>query len=169
MKPAPFVPVVYNGDKRFIKDETSGLVYHQVFNRVLYADTDRSGIVYHANYLRYFELGRASLMRDVGFPYSQVEDSGYIYPIVDLGLKYFLPLEYDSPMLIHTRPAELERVRVRFEYIITHAETNELVCMGHTLHCALNKKGKPTAVDPITVKTWETFPDPVGAPEDHLD
>jgi len=161
VRPQPFKPITHNGDERFVRDETSGLIYHRVFNRVLYADTDRSGIVYHANYLRYFELGRASLMRDVGFPYAQVEDSGYIYPIVDLGLKYYLPLVYDSPMWVHTRPAELERVRVKFDYVVVHADSQELVCKGYTLHCALNAKGKPTAVDPITVKTWQIFPNPL--------
>ena len=153
--------MVINGDERFVRDETTGRVYHRVFNRVLYADTDRSGIVYHANYLRYFEQGRASLMRDVGLPYAEVEDSGYTYPIVDLGLKYFMPMIYDDPMWIHTRPAKLERVRVSFEYVILHADGGELVCKGHTLHCALNKKGKPTAVDPMTVKTWKTFPNTI--------
>lgn len=153
--------MVINGDERFVRDETSGEIYHRVFNRVLYADTDRSGVVYHANHLRYFEMGRASLMRDLGYPYAQVEDSGYVYPIVDLGLKYYNPLIYDSPMWIHTRPAGLERVRVRFEYVILHADGGELVCKGYTLHCALNEKRKPTAVDPITVKTWKAFPNTV--------
>ncbi len=161
MRPEPFAPRIYNGDERFVRDETTGWIYHRVFNRALYADTDRSGIVYHANYLRYFELGRASLMRDVGFPYAEIEDSGYVYPIVDLALKYFQPLVYDSPMWIHTRPADLERVRVKFEYVILHAETADLVCKGHTQHCALNAKGVPTAVDPITVKTWKTFPNTI--------
>ena len=53
--------------------------------RTLYADTDRSTVVYHANYLRYFEFGRASLMRDAAYPYREIEESGYVYPIIDLG------------------------------------------------------------------------------------
>lgn len=165
MRPKPFVPEQHDSDARFVRDRTTGQVYHRVFNRALYADTDRSGIVYHSNYLRYCELGRATLMRDVGFPYAEVEAAGYVYPIVDLALRYYQPLHYDSPMWIHTRPADLERVRVRFEYVIVHAETLALVCVGHTLHCALNAKGVPVAVDPITVKTWQTFPNAVRAIE----
>lgn len=158
MRPKPFLPEIYDGDDRFVRDRTTRKVFHRVFDRVLYADTDRSGVVYHANYLRYFELGRASLMRAVGFPYASVEEAGYVYPVVELGLKYHHPLSYDCPIWIHTRPEDLERVRIRFEYLITHADTGALVCHGFTLHCALNRKGTPTAVDPITVEAWKAFP-----------
>ena len=96
-----------------------------VQTRILYADTDRSAVVYHANYLRYFEFGRASLMRDAAYPYKEIEESGYVYPIIDLGIQFYEPLYYDDPMWIHTRPAELERVKLRFDYVITHAETGE--------------------------------------------
>ena len=145
-------------DVRYVRDIEDGLCWHRCANRILYADTDRSAVVYHANYLRYFEYGRASLMRDTAFPYKEIEASGYVYPIIDLGIQFYEPLYYDDPMLIHTRPAELERVKLRFDYVITHAETAALVCRGFTKHCALNASGKPTAVDPKTVRLWKTFP-----------
>ena len=160
MRPRPFLPesLADHPGRGFVRDQTSGTVWHRVHHRVLYADTDRSGVVYHAHYLRYFELGRASLMREVGFPYREVEESGYVYPIVDLAIRYHTPLGYDSPMWVHTQPAQLERVRVTFEYTITHAESGALVCRGHTCHCALNAKGVPVAVDPRTVEMWKVFP-----------
>ena len=158
MRPKPFLPEPLPDDPRFVRDRTSGLVWHRVESRVLYADTDRSGVVYHSNYLRYFELGRCSYMRDVGYPYAVVEDSGHVYPIVELGLKFFRPLTYDCPMWVLSRPADRDRIRVRFDYVITHAETGELVCQGFTLHCAMNRRGRPVAVDPITVNAWRSFP-----------
>jgi len=158
MRHKPFVPVPLDSDVPFVRDETTGLVWHRVFNRPLYADTDRSQVVYHANYLRYFELGRASLMRDVGYPYRQVEESGYVYPIVDLAMAFHKPLFYDDPMWVHTRPIRLERIRVTFDYLITHAETGDVVCTGHTAHCALGKSGLPCPVDAATVRMWESFP-----------
>ncbi len=158
MRPKLFEPEIHNGDERYVRDKTSGLVYHRTFNRVLYADTDRSGVVYHSNYLIYFEMGRAGLMRDVGFPYLQVEESGYIYPVVETGLRYVNPLTYDCPMWIHTRPSDLERVRVKFDYVITNGDTGVLVCTGFTTHCAINNRSVPVAVDPVTVKTWKNFP-----------
>ncbi|MFH2005524.1 MAG: thioesterase family protein [bacterium] len=158
MRPKPFIPEA-QADQRYARDQTTGLMYHRVHHRVLYADTDRSGVVYHANYFRYFELGRASFMRDVGFPYAEVEASGIIYPIVELGLKYYRPLVYDDAMWVHTRPADLERVRVKFDYVITHIDSGELVCRGFTQHCAANERGVPVAVDPITVNAWKNFPE----------
>jgi acyl-CoA thioester hydrolase len=158
MRPTEFRPRVRPDDERYVVDEATGTTWHRVFHRALYADTDRSSVVYHANYLRYFELGRTSVMRDVGYPYKQVEDSGIVYPVIELGMTFHRPLHYDSPMWIHTRPSQLERVRVSFEYVVTHAETGELVCKGFTRHCALNRKGVPVAVDPITVDCWKSFP-----------
>lgn len=158
MRPQEFHPVSIPAGAAYVRDEVSGDTYHRVENRVLYADTDRSGVVYHGNYLRYFELGRASLMREVGYPYAQVEQSGFVYPIVDLGIRYLLGLHYDDPMWIHSRPTDRDRVRVTFEYVITHGETGAQVCRGYTQHCALNTRGRPVAVDPVTVKTWESFP-----------
>lgn len=158
MKPRPFRPEALGNDIRYIRDAEDGLCWHRCANRILYADTDRSAVVYHANYLRYFEYGRASLMRDTAFPYKEIEANGFVYPIIDLGIQFYEPLYYDDPMWIHTRPAELERVKLRFDYVITHAESGALVCRGFTKHCALNASGKPTAVDPKTVRLWKAFP-----------
>ncbi len=142
----------------FVRDTVTNLVWHRVQTRPLYADTDRSQVVYHANYLRYFELGRTSLMRDMGYPYREVENAGYIYPIVNLQLSFKYPLFYDDPIWIHTRPSEIDRIRVTFNYIITHVEHACVVCTGFTKHCALNEKRKPTPVDATTARMWKTFP-----------
>jgi len=159
MRPKPFRPEALDGGNAFIRDAQTGLCWHRCANRILYADTDRSTVVYHANYLRYFEFGRASLMRDTAYPYKEIEDSGYVYPIFDLGIQFFEPLYYDDPMAIYTRPGDLERVKLRFDYVITHGETGALVCKGFTKHCALGASGKPVAVDPKTVHLWKTFPE----------
>ncbi len=157
MKPKPFVPEIYNGDKRYVRDTTEGIVWHRCESRTLYVDTDRSQVVYHANYLRYFEFGRASLMRDAAYPYREVEDSGFVYPIIKVDIDYFRPLFYDDAMYIHTRPGALERVRLQFDYVITHQESGDIVCKGFTRHCCVNASGTPSAVDPKTIKLWEIF------------
>jgi acyl-CoA thioester hydrolase len=158
VKPKPFRPVPFDDDARFVRDATTGEVWHRCPHRTLYADTDRSEVVYHSNYLRYFELGRASLMRDAAYPYREIEESGFVYPIIDLGITFHAPLYYDDPIWIHTRPITLERVRLTFDYLITHGETGRLICRGFTKHCALNRKGLPVAVDEKTVHLWKTFP-----------
>ena len=141
-----------------MRDLTTGTVWHRCANRVLYADTDRSQIVYHANYLRFFEFARASLMRDTAYTYRQIEEDGHVYPIIEIGIKYHAPLHYDDPMWIYTQPARLERVRLRFDYVITHMETGNIVCKGFTTHCALNSSGVPVAIDEKTRYLWKVFP-----------
>lgn len=158
MRPKPFAPDILTEDDRYVRDRTDGLVWHRCGYRTLYADTDRSQVVYHSNYLRFFEVGRATLMRDAAYSYREIEESGFVYPIIQVGLDYFSPLHYDDPMHIHTRPAELERVKLRFDYVITHGETGELVCKGFTRHCATNGVGTPVGVDEKTVYLWENFP-----------
>ncbi len=158
MKPAPFVPEILEKDPRYVRDRTGGLVWHRCAYRTLYADTDRSGVVYHANYLRYFEVGRTSLMRDAAYPYREIEESGFVYPIIQTGLDYFSPLRYDDAMVIHTRPGILERVKLRFDYVVTHDPGGEIVCTGFTRHCATNPAGIPVGVDGRTLCLWDNFP-----------
>lgn len=158
MRPKPFIPQMIDADGPFIRDLTSGLAWHRCSLRTLYADTDRSNVVYHANYLRYFEFGRASLMRDAAYTYREIEEKGYVYPIISTALDYFSPLRYDDLMYIHTRPGELQMVKLQFEYIITHAEKGNVICTGYTRHCAVNVKGIPTSIDDQTLQLWENFP-----------
>lgn len=159
MQPRPFVPEIHDDDQRFVKNQKDGVIWHRCHTRTLYADTDRSAVVYHANYLRYFEFGRASLMRDMTYPYIEIEDDGYVYPIIEIGVKYYTPLYYDDPMWVYTRPGELKRVKLVFHYTITHGETGQIVCTGFTEHCALNSaSGKPVAIDEKTMQLWKNFP-----------
>ena len=158
MRPKPFIPESVNGDGPFVRDKTGGQIWHRCTMRTLYADIDRSQIVYHANYLRYFEFGRASLMRETAYPYREVEESGFTYPIIATGLDYYRPLHYDDTMYIHTRPGNLERVKLQFDYVITHADSGDIVCTGFTRHCAINTAGVPVAIDPKTSHLWENFP-----------
>ncbi|MBL0714312.1 MAG: acyl-CoA thioesterase [Desulfosarcina sp.] len=158
MKPQPFRPQLLNGESPYVRDTNDGRVWHRCLTRVLYADTDRSQVVYHGNYLRYFEYGRASLMRDAGYPYKEVEASGFIYPIIEIGLKYSHPLHYDDPIWVNTRPGDKERVRLQFDYIITHRDEGQIICRGFTRHCATNTKGVPVGIDDQTLHLWKTFP-----------
>ena len=158
MKPKPFIPEIYNGDNRYVRDTVSDTIWHRVSHRTLYVDTDRSTWVYHSKYLHFFELGRTSLMRDCNYSYLEVEQDGFVYPIIDQAITYYRPLGYDDPMWIHTRLGKLERVKVTFHYIITHRETGDIVCKGHTRHCAMRSTGAVTGIDPKTIGIWEAFP-----------
>ena len=158
MRPKPFLPEIFNSDARYVKDKTDGLVWHRCAYRTLYGDTDRSQSVYHANYLRFFEMGRASLMRDSGCSYREIEEGGLVYPIIEVGITYYSPLYYDDVMWIQTRPEKLERVRIQFNYVITHADSTDIICKGFTKHCATNASGRPVAIDERTLAIWRSFP-----------
>lgn len=157
MRPKPFVPEATD-HPNYLRDRNSGLIWHRCEHRTLYVDTDRSQVVYHANYLRYFELGRASLMRQANYPYKEIEESGYVYPIIKTELNYHSPLYYDDLMHIHTRPTTIELVKVQFDYLITRADSGEIVCTGFTRHCAVNGGGYPVEIDPRTRALWQQFP-----------
>ena len=97
-------------------------------------------------------------MRHAAYTYREIEENGYVYPIVSTALDYFRPLRYDDLMYIHTRPGDLQKVKLQFDYVITHAANSDIMCTGFTLHCALNAKGIPTSIDDKTLQLWENFP-----------
>ena len=84
--------------------------------RVLYADTDKMGITYHASYLRYMELGRVEFIRNSGMPYSQMERQGLALPLTDVAVRYKSPARYDDKMTIYVGLSLLTKIRVHFDY-----------------------------------------------------
>ena len=107
--------------------------------RVRYAETDQMGIVYYANYLVWFELGRVELLRSLGLAYSQLEkDHKLILPVVEANCRYRAPARYDDEILIETRPALVRGSVLKFAYRILRddAETKErkLLAEGETVH-----------------------------------
>ena len=118
--------------------------------RVRYAETDQMGIVYYANYLVWFELGRVELLRSLGLAYSQMEkDHKLILPVVEANCRYRAPARYDDEILIETRPALVRESVLKFAYRILreHHETRErkLLAEGETIHvvCDENLKRMP--------------------------
>jgi len=107
--------------------------------RVRYAETDQMGIVYYANYLVWFELGRVELLRSLGLAYSRLEkDHGCILPVVSARCRYRAPARYDDEILIETRPAMLRGSVLKFAYRILRkgrdGEEPALLAEGETVH-----------------------------------
>ena len=109
--------------------------------RVLYADTDKMNVVYYANYLKWFEAGRAHYMRCRGLTYREIEESGIQLPVIEAHVNYSRPARYDDLIEIHSRVTELKGARVRFAYRIERG--GELLAEGHTAHAAVNPSGRP--------------------------
>jgi acyl-CoA thioester hydrolase len=120
--------------------------------RVRYAETDQMGIVYYANYLVWFEIGRVELLRSLGLAYSQLEtDHECILPVIEATCRYKSPARYDDQILIETRPSLLRQSVVKFAYRILRKAANgeepALLAEGETVHVVcddqLNKKPLP--------------------------
>ncbi len=115
--------------------------------RVIYGDTDAGGVVYNANYLRYFEIGRTEMMREWAIPYSEIEQYGLILPVTESYLRYKAPAFYDDLILIDTSLIELKKVSCRFHYRIGRRQENgreQLLVKGFTNHACVNDQGKLT-------------------------
>lgn len=111
--------------------------------RVRYADTDRMGVVYHANYFAYFESGRAELIRRIWRPYAELEKEGFLLPIIEAGCRYRQGAEYDDLLTVCTRIADFSGARLRFEYAIFRDSSGEALVVGFTVHCFADRQGRP--------------------------
>lgn len=111
--------------------------------RVRYAETDRMGVVYYANYLVWFEVGRADLMRTFGRTYRQLEEEGVVLPVIEAHCEYKQSARYDEELEIRTTGAVLSPVRLKFLYDIVRRADGLTVASGHTIHAAVDPGGKP--------------------------
>jgi len=140
-----------------IIEKNTGLRWHREHVRVLYADTDRSRVVYHANYLKYFEVGRAGLIRASGRSYKKIEELGLFHPIVDLRLQFEHHADYDDLLSVYARPREIAPVKFSYDYIVRNDEQNKLLVYGHTVHCCIDVDFKVVPVDDVTNVIFSDF------------
>ncbi len=109
--------------------------------RVIYGDTDQMGIVYYANYLRYFEAGRNELIRAKGLRYRDFEAQfRLMLPVVEAHVSYRAPARYDDLIVVETSLREVRRASARFEYRIVR--DGDVVATGHTVHACVDLEGR---------------------------
>ena len=119
--------------------------WHETQIRIRYKDTDRLGVVYYGNYLTFFEVGRAELMRSLGMPYSQLEAEGLSLVVTEAAAKYHGNVGYDALVAVKTAISETRGARVRFEYKVRN-ETGALLVTGYTVHACVNADKKPCRI-----------------------
>lgn len=111
--------------------------------RVIYGDTDCGKVMYYANYLRVFEIGRTELIRESGVTYKDIEKNyGIVLPVVEAFIKYKASAYYDDLLTVKTKVKELKPYKIMFEYQIYREKT--LLAEGYTLHVPINLEGKIT-------------------------
>jgi acyl-CoA thioester hydrolase len=116
---------------------------HRYVVRVRYGDTDQMGFAYYANYLRWFEIGRAEMLRALGTTYRAVEEGGVWLPVLEARCRYFEPARYDDEVAIETGVAVLRRASVRFGYRLTRVADGARLAEGFTEHCFMAPGGRP--------------------------
>lgn len=116
---------------------------HRFVLRVRYGDTDPMGFAYYANYLRWFEIGRAEMMRSLGTTYRAIEQSGIHLPVLEAHCRYQKPARYDDEVAIETGVQRVGRPRVVFGYRVSRVADGESLAHGHTEHCFLDPAGRP--------------------------
>ena len=116
---------------------------HRFTLRVRYGDTDQMGFAYYANYLRWFEIGRAELMRSLGRSYRDIEEDGVTLPVVEAHCHYHEPARYDDEVTIETGILARRRASVRFAYRVVRDTDGKLLAHGETEHAYLDREGKP--------------------------
>lgn len=117
---------------------------HETTLRVTYRDTDKMGVVYHANYLVYMEVGRVELLRSMGCTYRELEDIGFGIPLIRCAVDYRQSAHYDDLLYIDATMKKVSRRGIAFDYRVTREEDGErvLLATGSTEHLFMDGGGK---------------------------
>ncbi len=111
--------------------------------RVRYAETDKMGVVYYANYLVWFEIGRTDWLRDTGWTYRAMEADGFQLPVIEAHCEYRQGARYDDELEIRTRATQASPVRIRFDYDVVRYADGAALASGHTVHATIGPSGRP--------------------------
>lgn len=115
---------------------------HVVTVRVRYGETDQMGVVYHPNYLLYFETGRTELMRSSGVTYSELEKSGVFLVVTEAACRYRAAAKYDQELRIHTKVDQVGKATIRFSYRVVGSD-GALLAEGHTELASVDASKSP--------------------------
>jgi acyl-CoA thioester hydrolase len=132
--------------------------FHDARLRVRYAETDQMGVVYHANYFIWFEVGRVELMRHLGFDYKQMEaeDDCHI-AVVEATARYRHPARYDDMLIIRTHVKAQRGFVIKFSYEILRESDDMLLCEGETTHVVCDGEMKKRTLPEKYAKRFRTL------------
>ncbi len=116
--------------------------------RVRYAETDQMGVVYHANYLVWCEVGRTEYIRAAGMSYRDLEAQGVGLAVSDLQMRFHAAASYDDVVRVETRCTEVRSRLVAFDYVVSNAATDARLVSASTRLVAIDRGGRPTSLPP---------------------
>ena len=111
--------------------------------KVYYKDVDQMGIVYYSRYFEFFEEARTEMLLSFGLDYVKVEENGAMLPVIEAHCEYKKGAKFSQDIIVKTRIRELPKVKMKFEYIICPADSDEILMKGYTVHACTNLEGKP--------------------------
>jgi acyl-CoA thioester hydrolase len=127
--------------------------------RVRYSESDQMGVVYHANYLVWCEIGRTDYIRRCGMPYSEMERQGVALAVADASIRYHAPARYDDLVRVETTLADVRSRAITFEYLITNATTGDRLVSARTVLVSIDRDGRPVALPSHVRQLLEGAPD----------
>jgi len=107
--------------------------------RVRYAETDQMGVVYHANYFIWFDIGRLEKIRSMGCEYKSMEAEGLMIAVVKAKARYQAPARYDDDLVVRTEVSEVRGSIIRFCYVVEKIEDGSVLCTGETVHVVVGR------------------------------
>jgi acyl-CoA thioester hydrolase len=126
--------------------------------RVRYAETDQMGVVYHANYLVWFEVGRVEFIRQMGLDYRSMErEENAMIAVVEATARYKAPARYDDELIVRTTLAGVRGSIVRFRYAVVRATDEQLLCEGETVHLVVDRDMKRRDMPERYVEQFQTM------------
>ena len=117
-----------------------------------YAETDKMGVVYYANYFVWFEVGRTDLLREAGWSYRDMETDGFALPVIEAQCTYRESAKYDDDIEVRTTGEMLSPIRVQFTYEVVRSSDEATLATGTTVHATLDRAGRPCRL-PERVRT----------------
>ena len=118
------------------------MITHRTTCRVIYADTDNMGVAYHANYLRWFEIGRTEMFRSLGIPYKLIETKGIFLPVSEVHCKFMTPAQYDELLEIEVSLDTSIIAGMKFDYCIVSEDGQRTHAKGYTKHAFVDREGR---------------------------
>ncbi|MGD0445589.1 MAG: thioesterase family protein [Edaphobacter sp.] len=125
--------------------------------RVRYAETDQMGVVYHSNYLIWFEVGRVEFIRQMGLDYKRMEEEGFAIAVVDAHVRYRVPARYDDELVVETRLLASRGAVIKFGYRIVRALDGVQLCEGETMHVCVDKDMKKICLPPKYAERFAAY------------
>ena len=114
--------------------------------RVRYAETDNMGVVYHSNFLIYFEIGRTDYFRNLGFTYKKMEEDHVYMPVTECYCRYLIPAKYDDELEVVTGLEMLSRLKIKFLYDVVRKQDAIKIAEGFTVHVPVDPRGNPCRI-----------------------